>query len=188
VVYALCLRIVKDVGTAEEVTIDVFHEVWARAERYSAGRGAPVAYLVTLARSRALDRMRARGKAVRGEGSSLTCAAVDPAAGSVAAAVAEERRLFVRRALELLDPKYREVLECSYFEGLSHSEIALKLAKPVGTVKTYLRRGLIQLRDFLRNPDEGARYEGRAPQKQRGIDQVYGANAASAGPEAGSDG
>jgi len=51
--------------------------------------------------------------------------------------------------------KYREVMECSFFEGLSHTEIALKLQKPVGTVKTFLRRGLIQLRDMLRNPDEG---------------------------------
>ena len=71
------------------------------------------------------------------------------------AAVDDERRILIRHALEKLDPKYQEVLECSFFEGLSHTEIALKLGKPVGTVKTYLRRGLIQLRDFLRSPDEG---------------------------------
>ena len=71
------------------------------------------------------------------------------------AAIDDERRSLVKRALGDLDPKYREVMECSFFEGLSHTEIALKLQKPVGTVKTFLRRGLIQLRDMLRNPDEG---------------------------------
>ena len=76
-----------------------------------------------------------------------------PAAGPLQAALEDERRILVRQALETLDPKYREVMECSFFEGLSHTEIALKLQKPIGTVKTYLRRGLIQLRDFLRTPD-----------------------------------
>jgi RNA polymerase sigma-70 factor (ECF subfamily) len=71
------------------------------------------------------------------------------------AAIDDERRSLVKRALGELEPKYREVMECSFFEGLSHTEIALKLQKPVGTVKTFLRRGLIQLRDLLRNPDEG---------------------------------
>jgi RNA polymerase sigma-70 factor (ECF subfamily) len=70
-------------------------------------------------------------------------------------ALEDERRLLIRHALEKLDVKYREVMECSFFEGLSHTEIALKLQKPVGTVKTYLRRGLIQLRDILRSADEG---------------------------------
>jgi RNA polymerase sigma-70 factor (ECF subfamily) len=67
----------------------------------------------------------------------------------------DERRLLIRQALERLDPKYRQVMECSFYEGLSHTEIALKLGKPVGTVKTYLRRGLIQLRDLIRTVDDG---------------------------------
>ena len=77
-----------------------------------------------------------------------------PAPDPLQSALEDERRLWIRHALEKLDPKYREVMECSFFEGLSHTEIALKLQKPVGTVKTYLRRGLIQLRDFIRSHDE----------------------------------
>ncbi len=155
VVYSLCLRILKDPGMSEDAMIDVFQEVWTRADRYNPARGTPIAYLLTLTRSRALDRARMKGS--RPTATLNENAAQDqahPAAGPLQAALEDERRLLVRQALETLDPKYREVMECSFFEGLSHTEIALKLQKPVGTVKTYLRRGLIQLRDFIRTHDE----------------------------------
>jgi RNA polymerase sigma-70 factor (ECF subfamily) len=179
VVHSLCLRIVKDAGAAEEVTLDVFVEMWARADRYSAGRGSPVAYLMTLARSRALDRARVRARAGRGSAADAGVVRVDGAANPLASVIADERRSLIQRALERLDGRYREVLECAYFDGLSHSQIALKLGRPVGTVKTYLRRGLIQLRELLRNGGEGVGNEGPAPAK--GIrDRARGADAASA--------
>jgi RNA polymerase sigma-70 factor (ECF subfamily) len=157
VVYTLCLRILKDPGVAEDAMIDVFQELWTRADRYNAARGTPIAYLLTLTRSRALD--RARLKAARPtvpiHDNSAAETKAHPAPNPLESALEDERRTLVKHALDRLDPKYREVMECSFFEGLSHSEIALKLQKPVGTVKTYLRRGLIQLRDFVRNPDEG---------------------------------
>jgi RNA polymerase sigma-70 factor (ECF subfamily) len=157
VVHTLCLRILKDPGLAEDAVIDVFHEVWQRSERYNAARGTPIAYLLTLTRSRALDRARMKGAHPtaslhdNGDANGRADAALDP----LQSALEDERRSFVRSALEKLDPKYQEVMECSFFEGLSHTEIALKLQKPVGTVKTYLRRGLIQLRDILRSADDG---------------------------------
>jgi len=159
VVYTLCLKILRDPGWAEDVMVDVFQELWAKADRFNAGRGTPIAYLLTLARSRSLDRLRAWGNR---PASSLhenteADARPHPAPDPHQAAVSSERRLIVVHALEQLDPKYREALEAAYFEGLSHTEIAAKLHKPVGTVKTYLRRGLIQLRDLLRNPDEEIR-------------------------------
>ena len=156
VVYSLCLRILRDPGLAEDALIDVFAEVWERAERYRPGRGTPAAYLLMLARSRALDRARMRGARAAtsieqsGEAQGLAQAGPDPAAG----AIDHERSLLIRQALDRLDAKYREVLECAFYEGLSHSEIALKLGRPVGTVKTYLRRGLIQLRELMRSADE----------------------------------
>jgi RNA polymerase sigma-70 factor (ECF subfamily) len=157
VVYTLCLRILRDPGMAEDAMIDVFHELWQRAERYNAARGTPIAYLLTLTRSRALDRARMKGARPtvalheNSEAQERPGEATDP----LQFALEDERRLLIRHALEKLDVKYREVMECSFFEGLSHTEIALKLQKPVGTVKTYLRRGLIQLRDILRSADEG---------------------------------
>src|SRR5258706_12419044 len=158
VVHSLCLRILRDPGMAEDAMIDVFQEIWQRADRYNAARGTPIAYILTLSRSRALDRARMRGSRpattplhdnIDAQGQP------HPAPNPLQSALQDERRLWIRHALEKLDAKYREVMECSFFEGLSHSEIALKLQKPVGTVKTYLRRGLIQLRDLLRTPDEG---------------------------------
>jgi RNA polymerase sigma-70 factor (ECF subfamily) len=157
VVYALCLRILKDPGMAEDTLIDVFQEIWQRADRYNAGRGTPTAYILTLTRSRALDRARMRGArpSLPLHENEAALGQVHPAPDPLQSALEDERRILIRQALEKLDPKYREVMECSFFEGLSHTEIALKLQKPVGTVKTYLRRGLIQLRDLLRTPDDG---------------------------------
>lgn len=157
VVHSLCLRILKDPGLAEDAMIDVFQELWTRADRYNAARGTPVAYILTLTRSRALDRARMKGAhpAAPLHENSAAHEQPHPDSGPLQAALDDERRTLIRQALETLDPKYREVMECSFFEGLSHTEIALKLQKPVGTVKTYLRRGLIQLRDFLRTHDDG---------------------------------
>jgi RNA polymerase sigma-70 factor (ECF subfamily) len=157
VVYTLCVRVLKDPGMAEDAMIDVFQEIWQRSERYNPSRGTPIAYLLTLTRSRALDRARMKGAhpTMALHENSDAHAQAHPAPDPLQSALDDERRVLIRHALERLDPKYREVMECSFFEGLSHTEIALKLQKPVGTVKTYLRRGLIQLRDFLRNPDEG---------------------------------
>ena len=157
VVHSLCLRILRDPGMAEDALIDVFHELWQRADRYNPGRGTPIAYILTLARSRALDRARMKGARPTAplEGHAGAEGQAHPAAGPLQSAMDDERRSLILHALEKLDPKYREVMECSFFGGLSHSEIALKLQKPVGTVKTYLRRGVIQLRDLLRSTDEG---------------------------------
>lgn len=157
VVYTLCLRILRDPGMAEDAMIDVFHELWQRAERYNAARGTPIAYLLTLTRSRALDRARMKGSHPTTPIHENTDAQEQPSDSidPLQSALDDERRLLIRHALEKLDAKYREVMECSFYEGLSHTEIALKLQKPVGTVKTYLRRGLIQLRDILRSADEG---------------------------------
>jgi len=157
VVHSLCLRILRDPGMAEDAMIDVFQELWQRADRYNPARGTPIAYILTLSRSRALDRARMKGSRPSAslESSSDAQGQAHPAPDPLQSALEDERRLWIRHALEKLDPKYREVMECSFFEGLSHTEIALKLQKPVGTVKTYLRRGLIQLRDLLRSVDEG---------------------------------
>jgi len=157
IVYSLCLRVLKDPAMAEDAMIDVFQELWTRADRYNPARGAPVAYILTLSRSRALDRARMKGSKPttplhdNTEAQSQPHPAPDP----LQSALQDEHRSWIRNALQQLDEKYREVLECLFFEGLSHTEIALKLQKPVGTVKTYLRRGLIQLRDLLRIQDEG---------------------------------
>ena len=152
---AVCQRIVNNRTDAEEVLLDVFWELWRRASRYEASRGAPVTYLITLARSRAIDRKRSSKTGSLhqvdvGELANLNVPA-NKAADSPGQAVefAEQREL-IRTAMESLPGPQRKALEMAYFDGLSHSEIAAKAQLPLGTVKSHIRLGLIHLRDILR--------------------------------------
>jgi RNA polymerase sigma-70 factor (ECF subfamily) len=151
-IYALALRILRNAGEAEDVMVDVFFEAWEKFDRYDSARGSPLTYLTTLARSRAIDRLRSRASA----DARLKLADVDDVApiaaqgGPLDHSLDAERRATVSAALDQLDPQQRRAIEHAYYEGLSHSEIAEKLGKPLGTVKTWIRTGLIRLRDSLR--------------------------------------
>lgn len=150
-IFTLALRMLRNRGDAEELVSDVFLEIWRRAGRYDESRGAPITYLVTLSRSRAIDRQRSAVSRSRGQessdiGSDPVSASPDPSA----AAVLEENAKRVRSAMEALEELQREVVELAFFDGLTHTQIAEKLNKPLGTVKTYIRQGLIRLRDCLR--------------------------------------
>ena len=150
-VFGLILRIVTDRATAEEVLLDVYTQVWRQASSYDIARGAPLAWIMTIARSRAIDRLRS-GKHDQHAKESLdtigevTASTVNPEE----ATVNSERQRMVRTALDSLSPEQREVIELAYFSGLSHSEIALRLGHPLGTVKTRTRLGMMKLRDLLK--------------------------------------
>jgi RNA polymerase sigma-70 factor (ECF subfamily) len=159
-VLAICLRILRDRAEAEEVLEEVFWEIWARRERYDAARSVPFTYLMTLARSRALDRLRFRR---RRAGVWLEIGALEQAGESTAAgngadpfedASATQRRVAIDRALEELPAPHRRAVEMNFFEGLSHREISERLGDPLGTVKTRIRQGLLTLRKALRSLDE----------------------------------
>jgi RNA polymerase sigma-70 factor, ECF subfamily len=157
VVYAVCLRVLRDRHEAEDLLVEIFQELWDKSDRYDALRASPRTYLMTLTRSRAIDRKR------RLSGASATVTTVaesgeldEPAASTtssnlspVEATILTERRAIVIDALHQLEPAQRQAIECAYYDGLSHSEIAEKLNKPLGTVKTYIRQGLIRLRQAL---------------------------------------
>ncbi len=153
-VLAVCRRVLGDAADADDVLTDVFFEVWTRGDRFDAVRGGALTYLMTLARSRAIDRRRAR--AVRSAGTSnqsdLTGEAA-PGPNPFQSSDLNEQRQIIRSALDQLDPVQRTAVECSFYEGLSHSEIAEKLQRPLGTVKTYIRQGLIRLRQSLRTKE-----------------------------------
>jgi RNA polymerase sigma-70 factor, ECF subfamily len=154
-VFGLVLRILNDRSTAEEVLLDVFTQVWRQAANFDLNRGAPMAWIMTIARSRAIDRLRSgkhdQLKEPIDNLSNLTGATISPEE----ATVHSERRRLVRSALDTLSPEQREVIELAYYSGLSHSEIALKLGQPLGTVKTRTRLGMIKLREALRPVMEG---------------------------------
>jgi RNA polymerase sigma-70 factor (ECF subfamily) len=149
----LCLRVTRDRSAAEEVLGDVFFELWERAERFDASRSTPLAYLTTLARSRAIDRLRReRRRASLLDASRSPEEAREPAAhceDPLTAVQVGERSRLVEELLGALDREERRALELSFFAGLSHTEIAVRLKQPVGTVKTRVRRALLRLRDGL---------------------------------------
>jgi RNA polymerase sigma-70 factor, ECF subfamily len=149
-VYGLILRVLNDAGAAEEVLLDVYTQVWRQASSYDAGRGAPLAWLTTIARSRAIDRLRSGWQDQRRKESLDAigdAASID--ANPEEATVASERQQLVREALAQLTPEQREVIELAYYSGLSHSEIAAKLNQPLGTVKTRTRLGMMKLKEAL---------------------------------------
>jgi RNA polymerase sigma-70 factor (ECF subfamily) len=156
-VFTLALRILRDRAEAEELLTDVFWELWSKAQRFDASRGTAIIYLTTLTRSRAIDRVRSRASKLKlAPLESQDIASASTSATPAADSLLAERRGLIRRAIEQLDPSQRQAIECAYYDGLSHSEIADRLNKPLGTVKTYIRQGLIRLRESLRSVYGGA--------------------------------
>jgi RNA polymerase sigma-70 factor (ECF subfamily) len=150
VAFGLVLRIVGEPAVAEEVTLDVYTQVWRQATAYDSSRGTPLAWLLTIARTRAIDRLRS-GKQDRQRSEPLEQAdAIKAATGDPeeSSALSEQQRI-VRDALAGLSTDQREVIELAYYQGLSQSEIASTLGQPLGTVKTRTRLGLIKLRETL---------------------------------------
>lgn len=153
--FGLALRITREKADAEEVMVDCFAQAWREAARFQADRGSVGAWLATIARSRALDLLRASGRRQRlvdsaqatspGEAVGMGAHFASPSAH----VEHDERSRRVRTALDALPPAQRAALELAYFEGLSQSEIADRLAEPLGTVKTRVRLGLRKLRELL---------------------------------------
>ncbi len=159
-VLGLCIRILRDTVEAEDVLIEVFHQIWERADRFDPSRASPLSYLMTVARSRAIDQLRAhrrRGRLVvvhRLEAGVEGYASVSEAGESpLHFALTGELQQRVRRALVRLTPEQRLVIDLSFFHGLTHREIAERLGAPLGTVKTRIRQALIRLRDGLQADD-----------------------------------
>jgi RNA polymerase sigma-70 factor, ECF subfamily len=150
-VYGMALRILHDTADAEEVTIDVFSQVWRSAGSFAAQRGSVLSWLVTLTRSRAIDRLRTQTAKVRRKEETLDSqfALRDEADNPEESATLEQERRRIRAALDQLSPEQREPLELAFFGGLSHSELAARLNQPLGTVKTRIRLGMIKMRELL---------------------------------------
>ena len=149
-VNGLAQRILADRELAEEITGDVYLQVWRSAASYDPQRGNPLAWLLTIARSRAIDRLRAiagdRKQTAPFElGLKTASAEPNPEETSNLA----QRGRFVRAALERLSHEQREAIELAFFGGLSHLEIASTLGAPLGTVKTRIRLGMGRLRETL---------------------------------------
>ena len=149
--YSLIYRIVCDIGVAEDLVQETFLRVWNRAQGFDAERGALGPWLLAVARNRAIDYVRSSGgKMARG---ALELGAAEHPAVFVnfeADLLSQDRARRVRGALDRLNENQRHVIELAYFEGLSQSEMAERMGQPLGTVKTWVRTALKNLRDELR--------------------------------------
>jgi RNA polymerase sigma-70 factor (ECF subfamily) len=149
-IYSLALRILGDTAEAEDVVQEVFTQAWRQASRYSAARGAVGAWLLTLARSRAIDRLRARrARPALANDERAAGKVVDKGPAADAQVLSFEQVSRVRAALEELPVLQRAAIELAYFEGLTHAEIAARLEEPLGTVKTRIRLAMMKLREAL---------------------------------------
>ena len=144
---AIALRFSNEEADAEEIVADVLWQAWSDAKSYDPERGSVTAWLVTLARSRAIDRLRAkRARQMRSSGQETPG---QPATDPAAALDAAQQAQIVRSAVATLDQGERAALELAYFSDLSQSQIAQRLDIPLGTVKTRIRGALIKLRQAL---------------------------------------
>src|SRR5262245_15888866 len=148
-VYGLARRILRDAPAAEEIVQDVFLELWRRASLFDPRHGTLPAFLVTLARSRAIDRLRSRRSSRAAEGSSDLGRLADEGLPPLEFVSTEDARTEVLRALGTLPEEERLVVELAYFEGLSQSQIAERTGTPLGTVKGRARNALRRLRAAL---------------------------------------
>jgi len=151
-VYALARRIVSRLEDAEEVVQDVFAQVWRQADQYRTDRASVAGWIIMLARTRAIDRLRARRARPdedRGvdPGEAVPVPAVGPSPELAALSADDAKR--VRQALAALPENQRSLLELAYYEGLTHTEIAAKTGVPLGTVKTRIRAAMDALRGAL---------------------------------------
>jgi RNA polymerase sigma-70 factor (ECF subfamily) len=147
-VFTLVMRITANRETAEELTVDVFHDVWRHASRYDAANGTVLGWIMNQARSRAIDRLRFETRKKRrdgGDGQPPDEVAADPRD----ALEVREQSEQLRAALAVLTPDERQAIEKTFFAGLTHAEAAVRLKQPLGTIKTRIRSGLNKLRRTL---------------------------------------
>lgn len=148
-VYSLVLRIVRDQGDAEDVTQEVFTQAWRQASRFQADRGTVAAWLVVLARTRAIDVWRKRRVRPQLMDEASPPDRSDEGPLQDLRLVTDEQASSIRQALHRLPTLQRTAIELAFFDGLTHTEIASELELPLGTVKTRVRQGLLRLRDHL---------------------------------------
>jgi RNA polymerase sigma-70 factor (ECF subfamily) len=149
VTFSLALRIVGEPQEAEEVVQDVFSQAWRQASRFDRSRGAVVAWLLMMTRSRAIDRVRARRAmpGAAGDPDQAFGLIADTADGPERVALTTERAARLREALDTLPLMQRVPIELAFFEGLTHVEVAERLEVPLGTIKTRIRLGLMKMKD-----------------------------------------
>lgn len=146
--FAVSLRIVRERFLAEEVLQDSFVSIWKHASEYARAKSAPATWMTAIVRNRSLDVVR-RTREEPDIDDILAAALVDEAAAPEREAAARAERHSIRACLAELEPEQRQSIALAFFHGLTHSELASHIGRPLGTVKTHIRRGLMRLRECL---------------------------------------
>ena len=148
--FGICLRICGERQAAEDVLQEVYLVVWRRAAGFEPGRASPITWLATIARNRAIDWRRAH-PAMVGASVDEAVHVPDPGLDAASALLEQEDGRRLHLCLDQLDPPQRETIRTAFFEGVTYAELATRRGVPAGTVKSWIRRGLLRLRDCLRN-------------------------------------
>ncbi len=146
--FGVCLRICGDRQAAEDVLSDVYMTVWKRAGAFEPGRASPISWLATIARNRAIDWRRSAARQPTG-GIEEMSEIADDAPSSVDRLLAGERERRLYGCLDELEDRQRDAIRTAFFDGLTYAEIAERRAVPLGTMKSWVRRGLLRLKDCL---------------------------------------
>ena len=145
--FGVCLRVLNDRSEAEEALQEVYVKVWTKADRFAVSELSPISWLVAVARNHAIDRLRVRRKMTAGIDAAIDIA--DPTPGPEALAMAGEDSARVHRCLDELDEDRASAVRGAYLKGESYAELAERHDVPLNTMRTWLRRSLIKLRECL---------------------------------------
>lgn len=145
----ICLRILKDREEAEDALQDTFISVWQRAASFDPAKASPVTWLATIARNRAIDRLRTRRLPHAAAFDEAALHVADDAPDPFAKAAAAQERGQLQGCLAQLESRTQRMIHAAFFDGLAYSQLAERAGVPLGTVKSWIRRGLQQLRRCL---------------------------------------
>jgi RNA polymerase sigma factor (sigma-70 family) len=147
--FAVCVRILRDEGEAEDVLQDVYTTVWQRAGTFDPARASPITWLVAIARNRSIDRLRSGAMAARTRTMEEADDVSDNAPNALARieSLQEERRL--RDCLGELEPRHAVAIRFAFLDGMTYDELARRMDVPLGTMKSWIRRSLLRLRECL---------------------------------------
>ena len=150
--FGICLRICRDREVAEDILQDVYLKVWNRAGRFDAGRASPITWLSAIARNAAIDWVRSNATADMVTAHEVTdwqTEATSAEPGAFETLEAAQTRLRLERCLDQLGPQQGGAIRAAFLDGFTHSELAMRLSVPLGTMKSMVRRGLLHLRECL---------------------------------------
>lgn len=147
--FGVCLRILKDRSEAEDVLQDVYVTVWRKAGTFDPGRASPITWLVAIARNRAIDRLRASAVSRRLEPIESAEAVNDPAPAAVERVELAQQQQRLARCLDELEARHASAIRAAFLDGATYEELAARMSVPLGTMKSWIRRGLLKLRTCL---------------------------------------